>query len=149
MGVNMKPTRHVIGGAPPRKPRPASGASGAGPIQRKEERVAPRSSAQPKNMFNPSVAYDAHVQAANVARANAPIPEPIWHIPGLEDAPRNNIMPKMGQSKQTPAQAAAAKDAADERVKAWQTEPLRLFDTHLPCDVKSSFLYKHARWLRR
>ena len=122
LNVNMKPTRHVVGGAPPRKPRPASGSCCARPIQLKEERVAPRSSAKPKNMFNPSMELDAQVQAANVARVDAPIPEPQWHIPGLDDPPRNNIRAKMEKSTFTPEQVAAQKTGADERHVAWQTE---------------------------
>ena len=76
--------------------RPSS-SRGVGPIQLKE--VAPsRENSTPRNMFNASVQRNAEANAANVRKANTPIPEPIWHIPGLDDAPRNNIMPKMDRT---------------------------------------------------
>ena len=114
-GINFAPTRHIFHKDTPRMSRPSS-SRGVGPIQLKE--VAPsRENSTPRNMFNASVQRNAEANAANVRKANTPIPEPIWHIPGLDDAPRNNIMPKMDRTiGPEPAPTVEA------NVNAWKAE---------------------------
>ena len=90
--VNLHPTNHVFGDKEKTaKPRPVPG---SGHIEVKElhvPRMASREATLPKKMFNPSVERDARAAEANVAKANTPIPTPIWHIPGLDDAPRTPV----------------------------------------------------------
>jgi len=121
--INMKPSRHVVSAPTLRQPRGNATTSTlpSAPIRVREEPTATRATTQPKNVFNPSVQRDAEQANANVRRANAPIPEPIWHVPGLDDPPRNNIMPSMARSAETPQAAGARATAANTRFEDWKT----------------------------
>ena len=109
MPVNMRPSRHAVSGHSAPAVRNPGASTRVGPIVLKE--AAPSgANSKPKNMFNASVQRDAEASQANERRANAPIPQVHWHIPGI-DGPggpvsKMNVMAKMEPS----AEPAAARN---------------------------------------
>ena len=85
----MHPTRGVFA-KNPSKPKQTAG---TGPIRLAEPAVPPARGAKPKAVQNASIARDNAESKAKLRRACAPVPEPIWHIPGWDDvdAPLPNL----------------------------------------------------------
>ena len=118
--VNMNPTRGVFAKAPS-KPK---GAAGSGPIRLAEPTATPTRCSKPKLVQNASIARDNAEGNAKLRRASAPIPEPIWHIPGFDDvdAPLPNLGGS-GKESMDPDVAAAHAQYEADRAAAMDAAP--------------------------
>ena len=119
--VNLHPTRGVFGhGEKKVSPHPPRGANiTVHEIPRSRGLESAADHSRPKRVFNESVEREGQLSKANLAKANAPIPTPIWHIPGLDDAPRNNIGQQMAPDARTKIELGESRIAATADVNDW------------------------------